>query len=501
MSTFFGKYGPTMGGGGGGGGTVSEVDTGVGLTGGPITTTGTIELEVPVVIANGGTNSTAALANNRVMKSAGGAIVEAAAITAARALISDANGIPTQSVTTATELGYVSGVTSSIQTQLDAKEPTLTPGDISTSTTGVTIGSGTAATVGPNVTVDIDTADATHDGLLSAADWQTFDDKQAALTPGSISTSTTGVTVGSGANSTVGPNVTVNVQTANGSQQGLLSAADWTTFNGKQAAGNYITEIDGDVIATGPGVATAIVAAIAGEAVVGTTGSTNVVFSNGPTLTAPNLGTPATGTLTNCTGFPAANLAGLGTGVATWLATPSSANLAAAVTGETGSGALVFATSPTLVTPTLGVASATSINFGQSDLNFYQTASASITFSFNGSGGTSAGVTVVYTRIGDIVTLFIPPISATSGTSSTTFTSNSNLPSWAKPATTSVAITGPAKARNNGGTVTDVVQIQISGSSGAMIILRDNASQAWTNASSCGLATPLNVTYYVGTGS
>lgn len=44
----------------------------------------------------------------------------------------------------------------------------------------------------------------------------------------------------------------------------------------------------------------------------------------------------------------------LGSGVATWLATPSSANLAAAVTGETGSGALVFATSPTLVTPALG---------------------------------------------------------------------------------------------------------------------------------------------------
>lgn len=43
----------------------------------------------------------------------------------------------------------------------------------------------------------------------------------------------------------------------------------------------------------------------------------------------------------------------LGTGVATWLATPSSSNLAAAVTGETGSGALVFGTSPTISGPTL----------------------------------------------------------------------------------------------------------------------------------------------------
>ena len=54
-------------------------------------------------------------------------------------------------------------------------------------------------------------------------------------------------------------------------------------------------------------------------------------------------------------------LTSLGTGVATFLGTPSSANLAAAVSDETGSGALVFATSPTLVTPNLGAASATSI--------------------------------------------------------------------------------------------------------------------------------------------
>jgi hypothetical protein len=46
-----------------------------------------------------------------------------------------------------------------------------------------------------------------------------------------------------------------------------------------------------------------------------------------------------------------------GSGVATFLGTPSSSNLAAAVTDETGSGALVFATSPTLVTPALGTPS------------------------------------------------------------------------------------------------------------------------------------------------
>jgi hypothetical protein len=67
--------------------------------------------------------------------------------------------------------------------------------------------------------------------------------------------------------------------------------------------------------------------------------------------------------LTNATGLPVSTgVSGLGTGVATFLATPSSANLAAALTDETGTGANVFATSPTLVTPVLGVATATSIN-------------------------------------------------------------------------------------------------------------------------------------------
>ena len=79
------------------------------------------------------------------------------------------------------------------------------------------------------------------------------------------------------------------------------------------------------------------------------TGSGALVFATSPTLVTPVLGTPASGTLTNCTGLPiGSGVSGLGSGIATFLATPSSANLLSALTDETGSGALVFGTGPVL---------------------------------------------------------------------------------------------------------------------------------------------------------
>jgi hypothetical protein len=93
-------------------------------------------------------------------------------------------------------------------------------------------------------------------------------------------------------------------------------------------------------------------------------GQTGVVIPDGKTVLVYNNGTDVVTavdhipSLTLGAALPVASggtgITSFGSGVATFLGTPSSANLATAVTDETGSGLLVFATSPTLVTPVLG---------------------------------------------------------------------------------------------------------------------------------------------------
>ena len=96
------------------------------------------------------------------------------------------------------------------------------------------------------------------------------------------------------------------------------------------------------------------------------TGTGDVVMSTSPTLITPALGTPSALVGTNITGTASgltagnvttnANLTGMVTSVgnAASLGSFTSAQLATALTDETGTGVNVFATSPTLVTPLLG---------------------------------------------------------------------------------------------------------------------------------------------------
>lgn len=134
-----------------------------------------------------------------------------------------------------------------------------------------------------------------------------------------------------------------------------------------------LTLADGSTLATSGAFSTTFTATATTTVTLPTTGTlatlagsetlTNKTLTS-PTLTTPALGTPSSGTLTNCTGLPVSTgISGLGTGIATFLATPSSANLATAITDETGTaGSLVFSASPTFTgTLTAATISATTI--------------------------------------------------------------------------------------------------------------------------------------------
>ena len=169
----------------------------------------------------------------------------------------------------------------------------------------------------------------------------------------------TGDVTGSGASPVATTLATVNGTTG---AFGSSSAVATFTVNGKgliTAAGSTAIAIPATALTgLGTGVATWLstpTSANLSAAITDETGSGSLVFANTPTLIAPLLGTPTSGVATNLTGLPiATGVSGLAAGVAAFLGTPSSANLITAVTDETGTGALVFATSPTLVTPILG---------------------------------------------------------------------------------------------------------------------------------------------------
>jgi hypothetical protein len=106
-----------------------------------------------------------------------------------------------------------------------------------------------------------------------------------------------------------------------------------------------------------------------------------------------------------------------GANVQEFLAVPSSANLRAAMTDETGTGSLVFATSPTLVTPAIGVATGTSLTATGA---IASTGTAGVGYATGAGGavtqGTSRTTGVTLNKTTGAITLFSAAGSATAAT-------------------------------------------------------------------------------------
>lgn len=127
-------------------------------------------------------------------------------LTANRALISNSEGAVAVSVVTSAELSYLDGVTSSVQTQLNGKEPTLAKGNLTEATSNIlTIVDGTNAVIGSGTTIQVTVASSGVDGYLSGTDWDTFNNKL------STSLTSANIFVGNGSNVATGVSVTGDI--------------------------------------------------------------------------------------------------------------------------------------------------------------------------------------------------------------------------------------------------------------------------------------------------
>lgn len=155
------------------------------------------------------------------------------------------DGIKTINVTASSFVGGVTGTSPIVVNNTDPTNPivTLATGSLSTSTSGVSIGNGANSTVA-NVTVNIQTASGSQPGLLSSADWATFNSKQSALTLGNLTDAgTDGIVITGGTGAIIGSGASIAQHVADTTHNGYLSSTDWNTFNNKQPAGTYVTTI------------------------------------------------------------------------------------------------------------------------------------------------------------------------------------------------------------------------------------------------------------------
>jgi Major tropism determinant N-terminal domain len=194
-----------------------------------------------------------------------------------------------------TEIGYLNGVTSAIQTQMDLKAPLAGPA-LTGDATAVNL------TISGNLTVNGTTTNLNSTSLV-------IEDKNIVL--GDTETPTDTTADGGG----------ITLKGATDKTFNWVDATDaWTSSEHINLASGKSLYLNGTLLKDV------------------TETLTNKTLTS-PTLTTPDLGTPSALTLTNATGLPVATgISGLGTNVATFLATPSSANFASMISDEIGTG-------------------------------------------------------------------------------------------------------------------------------------------------------------------
>ena len=335
-------------------------------------------------------------------------------------------------VTTASVVS-ANGFAGSVAT--DTTTPAIT---ITTTVTGILIGDGTAiaaATAGTDYVIPSGSITGSAASLSATLDVTSGGTGLTTLTADNV-------ILGNGTSSPtfVAPSTSGNVLTSNGTTwlsqapagggSGTVTSASVVSANG--FGGSVATDTTTPAIT----ITTSVTGLIKGDgtAISAATAGTDYVAPSGA------LGTPSSGTLTSCTGLPiSTGVSGLGTSVAAFLATPTSANLKTAITDETGTGgSLVFATSPALTTPTITglieTKTAPTISAGALALNcslgnvFHVSLNASVTsltFSNMPASGSAFGLTLILSMTGTAYTVTWPAsVKWPSGTAPTLTSTN-----------------------------------------------------------------------------
>ena len=230
-------------------GTVTSVaataGTGISVSGSPITTSGTLTItntapdQTVALTAGTGISTSGTYPNFTITNTAPSSGGTVTSVTGTAPIVSSGGNTPAISIPAATTSvnGYL---TSTDWNTFNGKQPAGTYVNSVSATSPVTSSGGTTPTIA------IPAATTSVSGYLTSTDWNTFNGKSntngtvtsvAALTLGTTGTDLSSTV----ANGTTTPVITLQIPTASATNRGALSAADWSTFNGKAPAFTYTT--------------------------------------------------------------------------------------------------------------------------------------------------------------------------------------------------------------------------------------------------------------------